>query len=211
VKSLDVAAARVTAFVDVNTSAVHAESPNSRNVIVPVGRSPPTRLAVSRTRAPTGPPTDGDARIAGHSFEMARVKVWQARAPESLTAQTVVGPKDPAVVGAPVTKPEDWTTTPGGRLPAVTTKVGLVRSELALNWWRYPFPTIPGGGGALVMTGEVWATAAGPPHTNAAIPAAMATNGRSLRCICALDGSYSVPSRRFVRIGPSLERQVHSL
>jgi hypothetical protein len=66
VKSVDVAAARLSPLVEVNTSTVHAESLNNLKVTDPVGEVAPTRLAVSRTGVPTTPPGDGAARMPGH-------------------------------------------------------------------------------------------------------------------------------------------------
>lgn len=110
----------LTILVDEKTCSVHAWSRNSRNVIAPVGRYAPTRVAVSRTAVPNGPPGDGTARMAGDRLATTMVKVWQAGGPRREPAQTVVGPNVPAVTGTPVTKPTRERTKPGGRLPAVT-------------------------------------------------------------------------------------------
>ncbi len=121
-KSSDVAdPSTATAFTDVNTATVHPGSRNNRKVIDPPGRKAPTRLAVSRTGVPTGPPGEGEARMAATRLRTAIVNVWQAGGKSGLVAQTVVGPNVPAAVGAPARNPCGVRTIPGGRAPRART------------------------------------------------------------------------------------------
>ena len=129
-KSLDVADARLTACVELNTSTVHDESLNNLNVIDPVGAVAPSRLAVSRTGVPTTPPGDGAARMPGHRLSTPIVKVWQAGATSTLTVQTVIGPNECPAVGTPVRNPVGSSVIPGGRAPAVTANTGSWTCEL---------------------------------------------------------------------------------
>ena len=136
-KSSDVAdPATVTTLVDENLCILHAGSLNSRNTTGPVGRTPPTRKAVSRTGVPTGPPDEGAARMPGTRFMTTMVNVWHAGGPSSLVPQTVVGPKVPAPSGTPVTNPTGERVTPGGRAPAVTENVVSGIGGLTVNRWR---------------------------------------------------------------------------
>ena len=73
----------LSVLVDENTSTLHAGSLNSRNVTRPVGRKAPTKVAVSRTGNPTGPPAEGEARMAGTRLAMVIVNVWQAGGPST--------------------------------------------------------------------------------------------------------------------------------
>jgi hypothetical protein len=125
-----------TALVDVNTSPVQPGSPNSRKVTVPVGMKAPTRLAVSRTAVPTGPPGDAAASSPGVRLAMTIVNVWHAGGPSTLLPHTVVGPKDPAADAVPVTKPSGRRLSPGGRDPLVIEKVGCGVCGVAVNLWR---------------------------------------------------------------------------
>ena len=122
----------VRTLVDENTSLVQAASLNRRNVTLPVGTKPPTRLTVFRTGVPTGPPGEGSVRRPGVRLWMVMVKVWQA----PLLAHTVVGPYVPAALGVPERKPSGLSDRPGGRVPLVTEKVGVGVWGLAWNWWR---------------------------------------------------------------------------
>jgi hypothetical protein len=177
VTSPDVAAPRAsTGLVEENTSFLQAASPNSRNVTEPVGTNAPTRVAVSPTAVPTGPPGEGAARIEGARLPIVIVNVWQAVGASSLTTHTVVGPKVPATSGAPVMNPTSDRRTPGGRAPAVTEYVVSTLGGLTENWWRYPLPTTPTGGGGLVMAAEVCETACGEPSTGATTNADTATS-----------------------------------
>lgn len=136
VKSSDVAEPdAVTGLVDVKTWLVQAASLNRRKVTEPVGSTAPTRLAVSRTGVPTGPPGEGAARRLGVRRSTVMVKVWHAVV-VPLVAQTVVGPNVPAAVGTPVRKPVELRLSPGGSEPLVTEKVGSGVIGLAWNWWR---------------------------------------------------------------------------
>ena len=94
------------------------------------------------------------------------MKVWQAGGFTPLLAQTVIGPYMPAALAAPATLPALFIVSPGGSEPLVTEKVGVGFCGDELNWWRYRLPTTPGNGGALVMTGTVWAPAPGARPTD---------------------------------------------
>ena len=109
-----------TTLVEVNTWLVQLASLKSRNVTLPVTFPKPSRLAVSRTAVPTGPPGDGEPRIWVVRRATTIVNVWHAGACTPLLAHTVVGPKLPACDGAPDTMPAGDMVTPGGRAPLVT-------------------------------------------------------------------------------------------
>ncbi len=113
-----------TGRTEVKTATVHIGSRYSRNVMDPVGAKAPTRVAVSRTGVPTGPPGEGAARMADVRLVTTIVNVWQAGGERTPLVQTVVGPKAPAAVGTPVRNPCGVMVIPGGRLPLVTTKTG---------------------------------------------------------------------------------------
>lgn len=134
-KSSDVAVWRVvTTLADENTSFVHAGSLNSLNTTVPAATRAPKRVAVSRTTVPTGPPGDALPRRMGLALRMTMVKVWHAGVATPLLAQTVVGPKVPAVVGSPITIPFGLKVNPGGSEPLVTANVAAGSTVVLLNW-----------------------------------------------------------------------------
>ncbi len=108
---------------DVKTRAVQARSLYRLKVTVPVGRTPPMMVAISRTAVPTGPPGEAAARMATVRLRMVIVNVWQAGVETPFEAHTVVGPNVPAARGEPVRKPAGLTLSPGGTAPLVTAKV----------------------------------------------------------------------------------------
>ncbi len=71
--------------------------------------------------------------MVGSRLRIVIVKVWHAGAVTPLLAQTVVGPYDPAVVGAPLRKPWGVSVSPGGRAPFVTENVGSGEKPMAVN------------------------------------------------------------------------------
>lgn len=52
-----------------------------------------------------------------------------------MLAQTVIGPKVPAEMGAPASRPAAEIVSPGGRVPLVTENVGAGDWTLDVNWW----------------------------------------------------------------------------
>jgi hypothetical protein len=140
-----------TTSVEVNTSLVQLRSLKSRKVTLPVMVPKPKKLAVSRTAVPTGPPWDAVARTWVGRLLTTIVKVWHAGACAPSLAHTVVGPKLPACVGAPVTMPPGDMVIPGGREPLVTEKVAP--GMLLVNPCAYAAPTTATPGGGEVMVG----------------------------------------------------------
>jgi hypothetical protein len=125
-----------TTLVEEKTSLVHVSSLYRRKVMVPVGRLANTRLPTSRTGMPTTPPGDAVAKMAGARFRTVMVKVWQAGVDTPLLAQTVVGPKVPAIVGTPARLPDGASSSPGGSSPEVTAKEAGGVCGVEANWCR---------------------------------------------------------------------------
>jgi hypothetical protein len=109
-----------TTLVEENTWLVHAWSLKSLKVTPPVGTPAPARLAVSFTAVPSGPPSEGSARMTTARRSTTMVKVWHAGAVTALVAHTVEGPNVPAWVGRPARMPLGPTVRPGGRVPDVS-------------------------------------------------------------------------------------------
>lgn len=72
--------------------------------------------------------------MPGVRLAIVMVKVWQVAGATPFVPHTVVGPKVPAMVGAPVTKPVGARERPGGSVPLVTEKVAVGVSALVVNW-----------------------------------------------------------------------------
>ena len=74
------------------------------------------------------------AKTPGARFAKVMVKVWQVSAVTPLLAQTVVGPKVPAIMPTPAMMPPVFMVFPGGRAPLVTEKVACGVDGVEVNW-----------------------------------------------------------------------------
>ena len=93
----------------------------------------------------------GTAAVAAGVWTIANVTTCVAFGATPLVAVTVA-PYDPAAVGVPLMTPPALNDKPGGRLPALTANVGA--GPAAVVYVKlYGVPTLPSGGGPLVIVG----------------------------------------------------------